>query len=69
MPCEGGEAVKPANEDRLNYNGASVSTPVLKNLCHVDHIYYPPEMPSVFNVLDMPRNRRCAKQHLRAKKS
>jgi hypothetical protein len=33
MPCEGGEAVKPANEDRLNNNPALVSTPLLKILC------------------------------------
>jgi hypothetical protein len=33
MPCEGGEAVMPANEDRLNNNPALVSTPLLKILC------------------------------------
>ena len=36
MPCEGGEAVKPANEMRLNNIGAAVSTPQLKILCVVD---------------------------------
>jgi hypothetical protein len=33
MPCEGGEAVMPANEAPLNNIGARVSTPDLKNLC------------------------------------
>jgi hypothetical protein len=33
MPCKGGEAVMPANEDRLNNNPALVSTPLLKILC------------------------------------
>ena len=36
MPCEGGEAVKPANEMRLNNISAAVSTPQLKILCVVD---------------------------------
>jgi hypothetical protein len=36
MPCEGGEAVKPANEVRLNNIAARVSTTNLKNLCHVE---------------------------------
>ena len=33
MPCEGGEAVMPANEAPLNNIAARVSTPDLKNLC------------------------------------
>ena len=36
MPCEGGEAVKPASEMRLNNISAAVSTPQLKILCVVD---------------------------------
>lgn len=32
MPCEGGEAVRPANEVCLNNNAAWVSTPHLKFL-------------------------------------
>jgi hypothetical protein len=39
MPCEGGEAVMPANEDRLNYIATVVSTPILKNLSHVDNAF------------------------------
>ncbi len=38
MPCEGGEAVMPANEVRLNNIAAPVSTPILKNLSHVDGV-------------------------------
>ena len=33
MPCEGGEAVRPANEVRLNNIPTRVSTPNLKFLC------------------------------------
>ena len=33
MPCEGGEAVRPANEVRLNNIPTWVSTPNLKFLC------------------------------------
>jgi len=36
MPYEGGEAVMPANEGRLNNNEARVSTPHLKILCLFD---------------------------------
>ncbi len=32
MPCEGGEAVMPANEDRLNNIAGPVSTPILNFL-------------------------------------
>jgi hypothetical protein len=36
MPCEGGEAVMLTSETRLNNIAALVSTPILKNLCHVE---------------------------------
>lgn len=36
MPCEGGEAVLPANEVRLNYIAASLSTWFLKIVRPVD---------------------------------
>jgi hypothetical protein len=36
MPCEGGEAVMLTSETRLNNIAARVSTPILKNLCHVE---------------------------------
>lgn len=51
MPCEGGEAVKPANEDRLNNNAGPVSTPDLKNLSHVDELDKKPENTPIFNQL------------------
>ena len=51
MPCEGGEAVKPANEDRLNNNAGPVSTPDLKNLSYVDEIDRKPENTPIFNEL------------------
>ena len=37
MPYEGGEAVMPANEGRLNNNGGRVSTPHLK--CFFDRAH------------------------------
>jgi hypothetical protein len=39
MPYEGGEAVMPANEGRLNNNGGRVSTPHLKILCFFDRAH------------------------------
>ena len=42
MPCVGGEAFKPANEDRLNNIAARVSTTIFKNLSHVEKL---PEWP------------------------
>jgi hypothetical protein len=38
MPCEGGEAVMPTSEIRLNNIELSVSTAELKNLCHVENV-------------------------------
>lgn len=38
MPCEGGEAVMPANEAPLNNNSRRVSTPNFKKSCSREKI-------------------------------
>jgi hypothetical protein len=51
MPCEGGEAVKPANEIPLNNIPMPVSTLVLKNLCQPIPLSGPTRKPFYFNKL------------------
>ena len=41
MPCEGGEAVMLTSETRLNNIAVLVSTPILKNLCHIAQAAHP----------------------------
>ena len=51
MPCEGGEAVMPANEIRLNNIAGQVSTTNLKNLCHVGKSRQRPKTQDFLNFL------------------